>query len=256
MLFYIANININIIHIINMENMNVKEMLIDSVKYALKGKKDFIFLGLLLWSISISTYITEEYLIIGIFLFIPLSIFLLIEGGYLATIIEDSIFGSDVHPQFKNIKILIWRGIKEVIIFVVYLFIPLVVLIISLIDTIIFSDDISNFIIFILFILSLFGSLFVVQAAIIHYEYNHSNLRAIFEIRTILKKLKNMGTGKFISSFSFVILFTLILQPTLSDISEHIHPLLSLILAFTILPFLAVFSARFMGLIGRYHFKE
>lgn len=239
-----------------MKTMNTKEMIIDSVRYSLKGKKDFIFFGFLLWSISFSIYITNEYSILGILLFIPISIFLFIEGGYIATIIENTLFGSDTHPKFKNIKNLIWRGIKELLILLVYSTIPIIVLIIAIFEIIIFSDDISTLILLIIFILSLFFSLVIMQSAIIHYEYKHSKLRTAFEIKTILKKLKKMGFSNLISSFSLVLLFTLIIQPTLSDISENMHPLISIIMSFTILPFLAVFSARFMGLIGRYHFKE
>ncbi len=65
-----------------------------------------------------------------------------------------------------------------------------------------------------------------------------------------------MGFSNLISSFSLLLLFTLIIQPILSDISENMHPLILIIMSFTILPFLTVFSARFTGLIGRYHFKE
>lgn len=235
--------------------MNIKDMFIDSVKYSLNGRLEFLFLGVLLWSLSFILYLVNEFPLSWV-LIIPWLIFLFVEGGYLATIIEDTIWGSDVYPKFENFRELIWKGIKELFIFFIYSLIPVVVLIVLFFDIMLFNVDFPTLILLILFVLSLFFSIIVIQGAVIHYEYNHSKFSSAFEVRTIIRKLRNMGKGRFISSFLIVLLITLLIEPTIAEFSEELHPILSTIMKFTLLPFITIFAARFTGLIGRYHFKE
>lgn len=234
--------------------MNIEEMIIDSIKFSLKGKIDFILFGLLLWSLNLIFYLSDYSILGYLFLFIWF-IFAFIESGFLANIIENTIWNVDIYPKFKNIKNLIWKGFKESLILVIYSLIPVFILSILFFDLAIFPIDGLTIILSIIFFISLFFSLIMVQGAIIHYEYNHSKFKTAFEFKTILLKLKNMGLSRFIGSFSMVLLITLIVEPFVSIFFENSHPLIYMVIEFTILPFLAIFSARFMGLIGRYHFK-
>ncbi|MBZ9571212.1 DUF4013 domain-containing protein [Methanobrevibacter sp. TMH8] len=235
--------------------MNLKEMFIDSIKYSIKGRWEFLFLGLLLYSLSAILFFVGKFPLSAL-LFIPWTLFLLIEGGYVANIVESTIWGSDTYPKFENFKNLIWRGLKEIIIVLIYLIIPTFLLIILFFDLILFNVDLPTLILFLLFIVSLFLSFLMVQGAIIHYEYNHSKFKSAFEIITILKKLRKMGIGKFISSFLVVILITIIIEPSLTEFSEEIHPIFAAIFELLFLPFVTILIARFTGLIGRHHFKE
>lgn len=235
--------------------MNIKDMLIDSAKYSVKGRWEFLFLGILLWSLTFIPHLVNESPLFLVLL-IPWLLFLLVEGGYLAVIIEDTIWGLDVYPKFENFRGLIWKGFKEVFIFFIYSLIPVAVLIVLFFDIILFDVDLPTFILLILFVLSLFFSIIIVQGAIIHYEYNHSKFTSAFEIRTIIRKLRNMGKSRFISSFLIVLLITLLIEPTIAGFSEELHPILSTIMEFTLLPFITILAAKFTGLIGRYHFKE
>lgn len=236
--------------------MNTKEMLIDSVKYSLKVRWDFLLLGFVFWFLTFSLDLLDENFLFGVLLFLPWSLLAFIEGGYVATVIEETIFGSDVYPKFKNLKKLIKKGIKEVLIFVIYGIIPLAILIILIFDLVIFSFNPSVLVLFLLFVFSAFFAMLLVEGAIIHYEYNHSKFKTAFEIRKIMRKLKGMGISRFLISIFIVLLLSLLVAPLISEISENTHPLLSTIMEFTVLPFLAIVSARFMGLIGRYHFKD
>ena len=235
--------------------MNTKEMLIDSVKYSFRMRRSFLFLGFLFWSISFAPSFISEYHILAIFI-IPWLIFALIEGGYLATVIEDTIFGFDEYPKFKNFKQLIWKGIKEILILSTYSLFSFIMLALIFVDVILFGVDFPTLILLIIFIISLFFSIVMVQGAIINCEYNHSKLKAAFEFKTIIKKLRKMGVNRFISSFFIVLLITLLVEPRVSEFSENLHPILWTVMEFTVLPFLAILSARFMGLIGRYHFQK
>jgi len=235
--------------------MNTKEMLIDSVKYSFKNKRCFLFLGILFWSLSFGSDIIGEYPILVIFI-IPWFFFVLIEGGYLATVIEDTVFGSDEYPKFENLKKLIWKGIKESLILFTYSIFSFIPLALIFFEVILFGIEFPPLILLIIFIISSFFSIIMVEGAIINCEYNHSKFKAAFEFKTIIRKLRKMGINRFFSSFFIVLLITLLVEPRLTEFSEHLHPLLWTATEFTVLPFLAIFSARFMGLIGRYNFKE
>lgn len=226
-------------------------MLIDSIKYSFSRKRTFLFLGILFWSLSYSSDIMVEHPILAIFL-IPWIIFALLESGYLATIIETTIFGSNEYPKFKNPKALFLKGIEEIIIVFVYSFFSIIAFSLIFLDVILFGIDFPTIILLIIFIISLFFSMIMVEGAIINCEYNNSKLKAAFEFKTIIRK---MGVNRFLSSFCIVLLITLLVEPLVTDYSEELHPLLWTIIQFTVLPFLAVLSARFLGLIGRYHFK-
>lgn len=93
--------------------MNTKEMFIDSVKYSLKVKWDFLFLRFVFWLLTFNLYIINENFFFCLLFIIPWSLLDSIEGRYIATIIEETIFGSDVNPKFKNLKKLIVRGNKR-----------------------------------------------------------------------------------------------------------------------------------------------
>ncbi|RBQ23118.1 hypothetical protein ALNOE001_11370 [Candidatus Methanobinarius endosymbioticus] len=223
-------------------------MFIDSIKYSLKGRWDFLLLRFVFWLLTFSLHLISQDILLGIFLMILWALLAFIEERYLVSVIEESIFGSEVCPKFKNIKKLIIRGIKEIFIFVIYAFIPLSILIVLIFDLMIFS---FNFSVFLLFLLSAFFAVIMVEGAIIHYEYNHSKFKTAFEFRTIMRKLRSMSRSRFITSFFIVLLISLLVSPLISEFSESTNPLISTIVEFTILPFLAIFSSRFMGLIGR-----
>lgn len=66
---------------------NLKEMFIDSVKYSINGRKEFLFLGILLWSLGfISSLVTNSPFFL--ILIIPWLIAGFIQIGYLANIID------------------------------------------------------------------------------------------------------------------------------------------------------------------------
>lgn len=217
--------------------------------------KGIPFLGILLWSLSFILYLVNNFPIFWI-LIIPWLIFGFIESGYLANIIESTIWGSDTYPKFENLKKLTWRGIKEVFIFLIYSIIPVFLLILLFFDIVLFNLDLSSLLLLIVVVLSLFFSIIMIQGTLIHYEYNHSKFKTAFEIRAIARKLRKMGKCRLISSFLIVILITLILEPMVAGFSEELHPLLSILMYFTLLPFMTILSTRFTGLIGRNHFKE
>ncbi|MCL2687157.1 MAG: DUF4013 domain-containing protein [Methanobrevibacter sp.] len=236
--------------------MNTKETIIDSAKYSFKVKRSFLFLGFLFWALSHNfRVILNENFSLAMFLIIPLMLFTFIEGGYLATIIEDTIFGLNIQPKFENYKNLIFKGIKEVLIVFIYSIIPIFTLIVLLIfDSALFTFNIANLILFSLFIFLLFCSFIVLQGAIIHYEYSHAKFKTAFEFRLILRKLRSMGVNRFITSFSMLTLILVFIIPITTGITEEVHPIISIIMEFTILPFLAIFSSRLLGLIGKHHF--
>lgn len=101
----------------------------------------------------------------------------------------------------------------------------------------------------------IFSSLFF-QAAILNYEYKHGQLKAGFDIKIIFLKIKKMGLSKFIITFTMIILVYSIFESTTTHLSKFLPEHIEFILNFTLYPFLAIFSSRFLGLIGREHFIE
>lgn len=236
--------------------MNLKEMIIDATKYSLKGRLEFLFLGILLVSINIILYLINEFHILWI-LIIPFIIFTFFELGYLSKIVESTIWGNDDYPKFESYKNLLFEGIKGLLIFIIYMILPFCVLLIISFSYIYIYIFKTNFIILmaIIFAITLYFSLLLVQIATIYSIYNNSKFKAAFEFNTILKKFKNMNNNKFVFSIFIVFTILFLIKNNISNFSE-LNIIISLIVNLTIIPFLTIFVARFIGLLGRYYFKN
>ncbi|MGL4669421.1 MAG: DUF4013 domain-containing protein [Methanobacteriaceae archaeon] len=232
--------------------MNLKEIIIDSVKYSLKGGYNFLILGFIVVFLEFYEKIAENFPYLYIlFLIVAISL-IFIEGGYLAKIIGESIYGNNDLPKFGSLKSLFINGIKETIILTFYALIFLVTFLLIFLfirDSLILGILIVINIIFMVFIL------FLAEGSIINHSLNHHNLKSAFDFRKIFTGMKSIGIANFALIIIFIWVIAFLIEGIVPGFVEFNTPLLFIVELLTI-PFSVIFSSRLMGLIGRYHFKK
>jgi hypothetical protein len=234
----------------------LKNRIKNSLIYSLKSYPNYIIFGIILSLLDVIPNLFGNRNILAILASIIATLVLFIEIGYLATIIGDTIHGNDILPKFKNMKSLIIKGIKETIIVIGYLVIPMIIALILILEVIVFDNIVLGILIAIFLILVLIFSVFFIEGAILNFEYHHSRLKSAFDIKTIYHKIKNMGISEFIIALLFLSSASFVVELIFEGFIFDLGILGSILFNFLLMPFLAIFSSRFLGLIGRHYFTE
>lgn len=236
--------------------MYLKNRIKNSLIYSLKSYPNYIIFGIILSLLDVIPNLFGNRDILAILASIIVTLVLFIEIGYLATIIGDTIHGKDILPKFKNMKSLIIKGIKETIIVIGYLVIPMIIALTLILEVIVFDNMVLGILIAIFLIVVLIFSVFFIEGAILNFEYHHSRLKPAFDIKTIYHKIKNMGISEFIIALLFLSSASFVVELIFEGFIFDLGILGSILFNFLLMPFLAIFSSRFLGLIGRHYFTE
>lgn len=113
----------------NIRFMNLKEIIIDAMRYSVSDPKLIILLGVVLLLADILDELSgagEISIEMSIFLFSIVIFLAILEAGYVFRIVEETIQGSKKLPNFNKFGNLFFHGVKEIIVLIIYFSVPLV----------------------------------------------------------------------------------------------------------------------------------
>lgn len=195
----------------------ILEIFKNSFEYAFRNKKLLLKLG---------------FLSILSFLIVPL----ILICGYSYRIIEIGLRGMmdsfDPIPQLNNWKKMFIQGLKILLTIIIYSIIPILILAFMSINTTIIQTfdfvDLSNFniqldvgFIFILLIAILFLFSFLMTIVAIPHMIKNNSLKYAFKVKDLLKIIRYVGTGEFITFYIAIIILVLVL-PLITFITSQI----------------------------------
>lgn len=240
--------------------MGIKELFLDASKFAASDWTKFILLGIIFVDIDLLDQTTEMLMPDSLNYILLLAFFILvfIEAGYLFRIIESSVDGSDKLPPFTNLIQLFTHGLKDSLVVGIYMFIPVVLFVISTgLAVISLENDTSiKFSLEILLLSLVVGTIFfiILQAAILNMAHNEGKFKSAFDYMSIFRKIKNVGLKKFLVVCFLTAIIFVILKPFIVDeLRGYMEPVGSTILEMIIAPYLAILTSRFLGTMDRYN---
>ncbi len=243
--------------------MNLKEIFLDASKYAASDWTKFLFLGLLFIITDLIDRGTSDGLLEGflsleiiLILLILWLILLLVVAGYIFRIIEDSIDGLDQLPSFKNIKQLFAHGLKESGVLAMYLAVPSILFyLFTGLDTDLLNPDfhVTMPILFRVVSLTLGATIFILlQGAILNMAHHHGRFISAFHFREIALRIKRVGISRFIVVCILTGIIIMILEPFVrDDLAHSLDYVGGTIIEFTLVPYLAILTSRFLGIMDR-----
>jgi hypothetical protein len=239
-------------------DMDMKGILINSLKYASSNWFKVILLGLVIFLADISN---ELYFIGGMadelrsLIIFAGSILGIYQLGFIFRIIEETTQGSDKMPKFDKLINTFSHGLKEALVTVVYFIIPflLVLVGIALLDDIT-GPKTQEMDIIIIFTGLFLGSLtyLLYQAVVLNMADYHGTLRSAFDFKRIFRKFRAIGLKKLIFIYFLTVIFAVIVEITLSDAKSILpYGLGNLASSLIIAPFILISIARILGLINQ-----
>ena len=254
--------------------MEMREILLDSIKYPLLNLKSLFSLGfmILTGSFLLSQYfdfselfgyklgITGSIIII-LLTFLVLVVTTIFELGYAFRIIEKSIIGIKKPPELNNFISMFKHGINEIIISIIYFLIPIFIFIMIL-DAVftqinfglpsLSENIIILFIIILAFLLFIADVLFTV--AIPHMAFKGGSFKEAFRFHEIFRKIKQIGLKQLLLGYLIVVLgLVAVGLPILKEILESANIVGFVIAELIVAPYIVIFYARFIALRYKSH---
>lgn len=239
--------------------MKFKDILIDSLKYPLSDIKMIFLLGAVLLAGEFlqehindfsSNYITISILTILVFFFIFL------EAGYLFKVIEETIQGNKKLPKFTNLQNMFFHGIKETIVTVTYLIIPVILILMSVfyLNTKISpstGDETLGIELFSTGMILTFILTFLLLPVFLNMANNHGNLKSGYNFGQIKNKITSIGIKRLLIPYIIIWVtfgtFYILFSEQLREI-----PLIGIIISQVIItPYLIIFTGRVLGLVDK-----
>ncbi len=238
--------------------MNLKDMVIDSLKYSSSNWVKVILLGLVIFIADLSDALSAlggladevRFLIIAVGLILGVY-----QIGFLFRIIEETTHWSNTMPKFDKFRDTFIHGIKEGLITIIYFIIPFILIIIGVFSIADLTGPKTDEVYLIILISALFlASLtyLVYQAAVLNMADHHGTVKSAFDFKEIFKKVRNIGFKKLVFIYILTVVLLATVETTVSDaVTANPLDLWSIISAFLIAPFIIIFIARILGLINR-----
>ncbi len=239
--------------------MNLKEIIIDSLRYSASDLKMLVFLGLVLLiadmadELSLAGEMVDELRVVLLFVVIILAIF---EAGYVFRILQETIKGSKKLPPFNRFRLMFYHGIKELVILIIYFLIPLLLFSFFFLNFL-FSMDINDVpgenALYFMVLLSLTVVIYALfPAVVLHRVHNNGDFRSGFEFWKIFRKIRSVGLKRLIVVYFGIFIIVTIVELVLSDSIAGTIPVVGgLIPDLIIAPYLLIFTTRVLGLIDR-----
>ena len=256
--------------------MNIKEILIDSIKYPFLDWKKILILGLIvviyvpldMSPFNLRNGFTDQFLVIALLINFFIT-------GYFFKIIQYSLKNTEELPKFRKWVNLFKNGFKVTCVSLIYSMpasLPLIILNSSLLNfysykpdfIIIIMDAIGRaylhldsiwvliwFFVYILYLLILFP---ISLMAIANMANNDGKLRYAFEFKVIFDKIKNIGWTKFyswylVTSVIDLLIFLVGVSIGIILILIHVFPFEKLIDSLILTPYIYIFFSRSIALI-------
>jgi hypothetical protein len=239
--------------------MDLKEILIDSVRYSASNLRVIIPLGFVLLIADLADELSwagdmaDELKVVLFFLVILLAIF---EAGYVFRILEETVKGSKKLPHFNKFRLMFIHGVKELLVLIIYFLIPVLLFGLVFLE-LLFSMDLNdvsgeNTVIFLIFLTITLIIYAFFPAVVLHRAHNNGNVRSGFEFRKIYHKIKHIGLKRLIVVYLGIFIFVTIVKFVLSDSIATTIPIIGEIIPDLIIaPFILIFTTRVLGLIDQ-----
>ncbi len=241
-----------------MESINLKDIIIDSLKYSASDLKMLVVLGFVLLLADTAENITYTGLFgdeIKLVLFAIVIVLAIFEAGYVFKIILETIQGSNKLPKFKNLKLMFVQGVTEFALLILYFSIPLVFFGVFYFNFLI--SDFSTFPIvndiFALAILSITVLIYIFfPAVLLHRAHNEGSFRSSFDFIKIYHKIRNVGLRRLVVVYLGLFIIVSIVKIVLTSTVAYNLPIIGEIITDLIIaPYLLIFTTRVLGLIDR-----
>jgi hypothetical protein len=240
-----------------MGRMNIKDIIIDSLKYSASNLKILLLLGMVLViadlgdELSFLGHLSDTVKFIIFVVVILISIF---EAGYVFRIIEETIKGSNNLPQLNDFKRMFIHGLSEIILIIIYFVVPVALIMILFVYFFVNNsiDDLTDVSFMILILIICFaGFIFALfPAVMLHRANNNTDIRSSFDIRAIYHKIRKVGLKRLIIVYFAIIVLVAIIREILVPSMDGTVPLVvGIISDLLIAPFLLIFTSRVLGLL-------
>ncbi len=251
--------------------MKIKSLVSNSLRYSAADWYNLFILGVILFLLEnlytlpgnppgIDLYDITVFIII-VFLWI-------LESGYIVQIIEETVRGSNKPPKFKHIKKIFVHGLKENIVLVAYLSIPIIMVGLIILDFKIFLKILEmnpNVILFYLESSKMFYFAFaIILSAFIYFWYlgvllnmarYKGNIRSGFDIEGIRLRMSESGIKNLLIVYFFIIFVATILLVAFSTTIETIPLNIyqwnvgDILIQLLIAPYTIILAFRMLGLL-------
>jgi hypothetical protein len=245
--------------IIKMEPINLKEIIIDSLKYSASDLKMLVVLGFVLLLADFADNLTNTGLFaneIKLVLFCIVIIMAIFEAGYVFRILLETIQGYNKIPKFKNLKLMFFQGVIELVLLILYFSIPIVFFGVFYLNFLISMDFnalpiVSD--IFIVIILSITVLIYIFfPAVLLHRAHHNGSFRSSFDFKKIYHKIRSVGLRRLVVVYLGLFIIVSIVKIVLTSTFAENLPLLGEVIPDLIIaPYLLIFTTRALGLIDK-----
>lgn len=238
--------------------MDMKDIIINSLRYTTSNWIKVLLLGLVIFMADISNELTVHGYTCDILRYVTILAGIILgiyQFGFIFRIIKETTLGNDKMPKFDRYVSTFIHGLKEVLVTVIYFIIPFILIIVS----VMYVDDMTGpktmeiefiFIFSGLFLASL--TYIIYQSAVLNMANNHGTVKSAFDFKSIFKKVRVIGIKRLGFIYLLTVVFVFIVEITLADAMTFLpYDLGDLISSFLIAPFLLIFIARTLGLINK-----
>ena len=242
-----------------MEPINLKEIIIDSLKYSASDLKMLLVLGFVLLLTDVANGLTYTGIIadwIRIILYAVVIILAIFEAGYVFRIILETIQGSNKLPKFNNLKSMFFSGVKELVILFLYFLIPILFFGLFYLNFL-FSMNINELPavndIFLFTILGLTALIYIFfPAVLLHRAHHDGSFKSSFDFIKIYHKIRNVGLRRLVVVYLGLFIIVSIVKIVLtSTVAQNLPIIGELIPDLIIAPYLLIFTTRVLGLIDK-----
>jgi len=240
--------------------MDLKDIIIDALKYPFSDVKMILLLGfvLLLADLVNEIHVTDKLsVIIKLTLTLIALVMFVLESGYLFKVIEETARGSHSLPKFNELKSICIHGVKEIIVTLLYLSLPLFGVIISVYFFLSskYTHNLGELNLgYVFLIVGLMSTLilsFIMQGVILNMAHNRGSIRSAFDFGIIKEKMGKIGYKNLLLTYiiAFATFGSLIVF--FSNTIKSIPFIGILILMLFIEPYLLLFNLRLLGLVDK-----
>ncbi|WP_409199325.1 DUF4013 domain-containing protein [Methanobrevibacter sp. DSM 116169] len=227
------------------------DMVKDSIKYVFKDWKAVIILGIIINLLNVLTSIdfSNNLIIFSIIILFTL-ILTLFEMGYSFKIIEESLDGSIRPPIFNNFKDMLVHGIKDIMAYIFYGLIIVILIVIFLIIASLYPESLP--LIILIAMISTSFIFLLLNVSLVNLALNHGKIKAIFNIKDLSRLLIKIGLINIIvlNIVYMIVEFFLYSSFVLLELLSNSY-IISLLYDLIVSPFLIIFSKRLLSIAAR-----
>jgi hypothetical protein len=251
--------------------MKIKSIISNSVRYSAADWYNLIILGVILFLLE------NLYTLPGnppgidaydLTVIIIIMILWILESGYIFQIIAETIMGSKKPPKFKRINEIFVHGLKENVVLLSYMSIPLIMVALIILNTKIFLQilELNPTVIFSILESSkvFYFTLALILSACIYFWYlgvllnmarHNGSIVSGFNIKSIRQRLYKVGFRKLLFIYFFIVFIATILLVAFSSTIETIPLTIyqwnagDVLIQLLIAPYIIILAFRMLGLI-------